>query len=504
MAGPKQRDTWQYGDFQTPPALAAAVCAILVHRDINAPAILEPTCGRGAFIEAAANAFPEARILQGIEINTEYVADAKKLLTVRGENVARVEQGDFFFTDWDEVLGQDNGPWLILGNPPWVTNSELGLLKSTNLPVKNNFQNHRGLDAITGKANFDISEWMLLQQITWLTQRSGWIAMLVKTSVARKVLKQAWRRSDPVGRAAIFKIDAMRHFGAAVDACLFVLPVNIGDRSTNCDVYADLDCTALFSTIGLHDNILASDVSSYLKLRHLIAPNDYYVWRSGVKHDCSKIMELSTNASGQVVNGHGAEVSIEDDYVFPMLKSSDVANNRMRTDRFMIVTQQTVGGGTSEIEILAPRTWKYLTDNAGFLDSRGSIIYRKKPRFSVFGVGGYTFSPWKIAVSGFYKDVRFIKVGSQKNRPTVFDDTIYFLPCWSEEEADLVLTLVQSRPFHVLINAMIFQDEKRPITAELLKRVSLERVADELSLRQEYDRFAHREPTAQFDFMIAS
>ena len=36
-------------------------------------------------------------------------------------------------------------------------------LASPNLPSKSNFQNRKGLDAVTGKANFDISEWMLIQ-----------------------------------------------------------------------------------------------------------------------------------------------------------------------------------------------------------------------------------------------------------------------------------------------------------------------------------------------------
>ena len=59
--------------------------------------------------------------------------------------------------DWDAVLAGDPGPWLVLGNPPWVTNAELGLLKNSNLPIKSNFQGHKGLEALTGKANFDIS-----------------------------------------------------------------------------------------------------------------------------------------------------------------------------------------------------------------------------------------------------------------------------------------------------------------------------------------------------------
>lgn len=496
MAGRKHRDVWQYGDFQTPVELASEVCTVLARLGIDPPAVLEPTCGQGAFLSAAAAQFPSRRTLLGVDINEAYVTEA------RLNSAAQVEQGDFFTTDWQRVLDRDEGPWLILGNPPWVTNAELGLLNSTNLPTKSNFQGHQGLDAITGKANFDISEWMLLQELSWLKERSGWVAMLVKTSVARKVLRQAWKRHEPVGRASIFRIDAMRHFGAAVDACLFVLPVNVGEESQDCDVYSSLSASPPTSTIGIHDGVLVADVEAYMRLHNLIGPNAEYVWRSGIKHDCSKVMELSRSPQGQFTNGNDDEIAVEDTYLFPMMKSSDVARGHTRVDRFMIVTQRQVGADTALIERAAPKTWAYLDSHADLLDRRGSVIYKKQGRFSIFGVGEYTFAPWKVAISAFYKDLRFLKVGPVGGKPTVFDDTIYFLPCWSEEEADFVLSLIQSDPYQRLISAMVFPDEKRAITAELLKRISLERVADQLGLSEEYARFTGRAAPKQLTLAV--
>lgn len=497
MAGRKQRDTWEYGDFQTPKSLAGDVCAVLSHLGIEAPAVLEPTCGRGAFLGAADRAFPDLRTFVGVEINPAYATEA------RTETRAEVMVGDFFAVDWNQILDKDEGPWLILGNPPWVTNSELGLLNSANVPAKANFQGHRGLDAITGKANFDISEWMLLQQLAWLTQRSGWIAMLVKTSVARKILRQAWKRKAPVGRASIFKIDAMRHFGAAVDACLFVLPVNVGANSQDCDVYTDLRSSEPVATIGFHDGIVVADVDSYLELRGLIDSNSDYVWRSGVKHDCSKIMELILSKDRNLLNGQAEVVEIEDTYLFPMLKSSDVAKGRIEADRFMIVTQREIGGDTNPIRVNAPNTWQYLSSHSSFFDRRGSIIYKNKPSFSIFGVGEYTFSPWKIAISGFYKNFRFVKLGSLQGKPVVLDDTLYFLSCTSEDEADFILSLVQSEPYQNLLKSMVFIDEKRPITAELLKRISLERVAKMLGRSEEYGSFTTPPLPRQLSFAVS-
>ena len=33
------------------------------------------------------------------------------------------------------------------------------------------------------------------------------------------------------------------------------------------------------------------------------------------------------------------------------------------------------------------------------LDNRKSSIYNKRPRFSIFGIGDYSFSKWKVAIS---------------------------------------------------------------------------------------------------------
>ena len=66
---------------------------------------------------------------------------------------------DFSFAE----LAKENWHYktLIIGNPPWVTNSELGAIDSQNLPRKSNFKKVNGLDAITGKGNFDIGEYCI-------------------------------------------------------------------------------------------------------------------------------------------------------------------------------------------------------------------------------------------------------------------------------------------------------------------------------------------------------
>lgn len=127
----------------------------------------------------------------------------------------------------------------------------------------------------------------------------------------------------------------------------------------------------------------------------------------GVKHDCSKVMELRKEAAGYR-NGLGAWIELEDDYVYPMLKGSEVANGHIAHPvRWMLLPQRAVGQDTAGIRKRAAKTWAYLERHGDALGRRASSIYPGRPRFSVFGVGAYTFATWKVAISGFYKRLNF-------------------------------------------------------------------------------------------------
>ena len=482
----KARNIAEFGDFQTPADLAAKACARLMH--ITPRSIVEPTCGKGSFVLAAAATFRRAESVLGFDINPEHLRAAKEATTNQDDRVA-YQQADFFSHDWETVLRPELGPWLVIGNPPWVTSAELGSLSSTNLPVKSNFQAHKGLDAITGKANFDLSEWMLLRALDWLNDQPGAIAVLCKTAVARKVLNQAWTAQRPVSAASIFKIDAALEFGAAVDACLFVLEIGSGKISHECLIYDDLDSSSVSQVLGFDGRHLVSDVGRYERARKFEGEDPKYVWRSGVKHDCTKVMELR-RVGNALVNGFDEVVEVESEMTMPLLKSSDVGNGSLTPRGSMIIPQRFIGQETDYIKTEFPATWEYLINHGALLDRRGSSIYQKNPRFSIFGVGAYSFSMWKVAISGFYKKTDFLVVPPENGRAIVFDDTVYFLACSSEAEARFIYRLLSTEQAQDFYHSLVHCDEKRPITVGLLKRLSLRKVAEALGEVQQYERFS--------------
>jgi hypothetical protein len=470
----------EFGDFQTPLQLAADVCRFLSGRGIAPASVVEPTCGLGNFILSARDQFPAATCL-GVEINRAHINALKASLgDGRGGAEVRLLHQSFFDVDWRTTFRDLAEPILVLGNPPWVTNSRLGALGSANLPQKTNFQGHVGLDAITGKSNFDISEWMIIRLLESLAGRRAWLAMLCKTAVARKALLHAWKNGLPIEWTEIRAFDATAFFGAAVDACLLVCSLSAVGASKDCGVFADLAAEKPSNVVGWRGGQLVADVLAYQRWKHLGGESPYQ-WRSGVKHDCSKVMELRKETQG-FRNGLGELADLERDYVFPMLKSSELANGHIDDPvRWMLVPQRAVGDDTGAIERKAPKTWRYLLQHGEALDRRGSSIYRNRPRFSVFGIGDYTFAPWKVCISGFYKRLKFTAVGTSQGKPTVLDDTAYFVACQSEPEARRVVSLLNSDIAREFYSAFIFWDAKRPITVELLRKLDFMALSREMN-----------------------
>jgi len=473
----------EYGDFQTPDALANQVVALLRSQGVRPASVVEPTCGVGAFVLAAMGGFESVQRIVALEIDRDYFSQAEARLSKQPHGACLdLRRADFFSFDWATALRALPQPLLILGNPPWVTSAGMGALQGSNLPEKSNFQGHRGLDAITGKGNFDIAEWMLIKLLEAASDANATLAMLVKTSVARRVLMHAWRSKMPLRSSAIYTFDSGKHFDVAASACLLLCELGDGRSDTDCNVF-ELDRPAsVVGQIGFRDGRLIADVRAYDRVQRLVVerPSKEFRWRSGVKHDCSPVMELRRQSIDSFVNGLGEVVRLEPDFVYPMMKGSDVAGARGTLgERWMIVPQCSTSDDTSAIAEIAPRTWEYLTKHGDALDRRGSSIYRKRPRFAVFGIGPYTFAPWKVAICGLYKRAAFIVAGPHDERPVVFDDTVYHLSFDSEDRARMICRLLNSDRARDFFNATAFWDAKRPITADVLGRLDLHALARE-------------------------
>ncbi|MDF1663338.1 MAG: SAM-dependent DNA methyltransferase [Planctomycetota bacterium] len=443
--------------------------------------IVEPTCGVGGFLKAALESFPKAHAF-GFEINPKYLSAARESLAEYSERLS-LESCDFFTEDWSERLKVIPGPILILGNPPWVTNAELTRLGSENRPGRRNQKKTRGIEALTGASNFDISEWIIKHLVDQLKGRDFQLAMLCKSSVARKILASYWAEDRSFSEAFLSLVDAPKYFGAAVDACFFCLSsISQGPKDMTALVCSDFQRTSE-SRIGYSNGRLIADIETYKKVEELAGLSPLK-WRSGLKHDCSKVMEFRRE-NGQWINGLNDAVDIEDEALYPLLKSSDLMKPTLaKPRRFVIVTQQKIGQETDSLELKWPKTWAYLNRHGEALSARRSSIYKNKPRFSIFGIGDYSFTQWKVAISGFSAKIHFHVVAPYEKKTVMLDDTCYFLPFLSKVEAELACQLLNSQESIDYYSSLIFWNNKRPVTAAILGTLDLVKLAERLGLHE--------------------
>lgn len=355
----------EYGDYQTPVDFAEKVCLYLKkYRHIRPSAIVEPTCGIGNFLESSL--LFEADEYYGIEINPEYCDICRKKIN---DSRVTIISSDFFAFSSKSLI-QDQSQILVIGNPPWVTNSTLSSLGSNNLPIKANFKCLKGIDAITGASNFDICEYIILQLINEYRDTNTVISMLCKTSVARNIFKELKRNYINFSSCDILEFDSAKVFGINASACVLVIQLSEKAASSDiCNVYDFENPETIKSQFGYSGGQLYSNLDSEAEN---FDGHCYFEWRQGVKHDCSKVMEL-TLRNGSLQNGKKETVNIENDIVFPLIKSSMFKAPIIHSfSKFVIVTQKKAREETEHLKYDAPKTWKYLNNNIGLFESRKS------------------------------------------------------------------------------------------------------------------------------------
>jgi hypothetical protein len=460
----------ELGDFQTPTVLADSLVSLLKNKKISPEIIIEPTCGKGSILLSAYNQFKTKKAL-GIEIQKEY---ADCLNNIVDKNITILNKDFFVSLSNIKDFISDNEHILFVGNPPWITNSELSILESSNLPQKNNFDNIRGIEAITGKSNFDISEYIIKLLIDNFSCKKSVYAFLCKISVAKKIMNRLWKNNFDYNEAEIYPIDSKKYFSAAVDACLFYLDCTEKYSNSELTIFESLENPITKYTSGFYKNIYFEDLSKKDSLE--IYGKSPFIWRNGVKHDCSKVMELTVN-NEKLQNGYKEFLDIEDDLIFPFLKSSDLAKEKITENKRILITQKFINEPTDYIQTNYPKTWKYLIDHTEDFEKRKSIIYKNKCKYSIFSVGDYSFKPYKVAISGLYKSLNFKLISPYANKTVLLDDTCNFISFNTYEEAEFVLSLLKSDIAEQYLNARISWESKRPIKTELLNSIDFEKLA---------------------------
>ena len=453
----------QRGDFQTPVDLARQIWATLDAASYDL--IIEPTFGLGSFLATLPLAY-RADVM-GWEIEPEHWAATRAAMPER----FRLHCSDIFAATLSDLGMPNDSQLLVIGNPPWVTNAEQGTLGGRNTGVKKNLKALAGLDALTGKANYDTAEAILLHLIGLVRPlRVTDFALLVKASVVRNLLtflgQESW-----IGDFEFHRIDTQHYFGAAVDAGL--LKFRLGgsiSRWGSCPIFAGI-AGPLVREISIVDRRLIYDAAAYRRTASLEAHGvAHYEWRQGVKHDLRDLFELRETEQG-LWNRLGEQVCVEDATLYQLHKGSDIFHGRPA--RFAVpLYQRDLKDTLDDLEVRFPLLWQYLQRHSVSFAARRSRIYRARHQFALFGIGEYTYRRYKVAIGALYDEPQFRLLAPTLRIP-VTDDTCYFLATDDHTEAIYLHTLLALDCVREFLLSISAAGEKRRFTKEVLSRLKL-------------------------------
>ncbi len=479
------------GDFQTPIEYTAKIVGFLRESGVSPDTIIEPTFGTGNFIKSSLEGFENVKNVIGVEVQESYVRSLREELRTLYPNLRpRLIHGNIFDSQ-DKLLPPKSArDILIIGNPPWVTITHLSKLNSDNVPSKRpESSGEKGLDLLTGSSNFDIAESILTYLLETFKNHHVTIAMLCKTTVNQKLLKQAKRYRWSITNWE-FLLISRRVFGVNVDAGLIVIrtdPSVHGDPSNYHCKIGELDLT---SKERMHYAPILDRDTGWIQLNgrfqfvfdrelyrqyHHIDSKKSYDWRQGIKHDLSKVVVLdklhSNGEMGLYQNQNGEQICLENDALLPFLKGSHVYNYGRRPHLYILATQRSLSENPLEYLRDYPRALAYVTQHRHMFEKRKSRVYKGRPLYSMFGVGEYSFAPYKVAIASMYGSPSFKLISPIENKPVLMDDTCYFISFDTYEDAEQVLKYLNSEEVMGFLDSIAYPLDKRKYKMKVLKRI---------------------------------
>ena len=358
------------------------------------------------------------------------------------------------------------GTTVVVGNPPWVPMSTL--TPAAHAQAVALFRHHdmapRGPRARLGEANADLCGLFAVHLVRQLAP-DGRAALLLKGDVLYNAAGSLLRKRLTQGDSQLTRVDdlsALRLFDSQ-SPCILTHWQSGGGATQSVPLFE-------WDTQG------AVHPAPALALTTEAADGFPYEVRHGVKHDKAAVFELRPV---RAVPG-GIELDcgdvLEPDHIYPLLKSRHQRAWGVLGYGYILVPQQKAGD-----EGLSPatRTHAYLSKHVATLRARRSIWLQRGPFYSVFGVGPYTWAPYKVTWCRMGRLRGFAVVGDVTDpllgrRPLLPDHTFLSVPCQSEAEAHYLCACLNSHTVGAWL-AQRVPPGKSGLTAGIIRGLKLPR-----------------------------
>lgn len=158
------------------------------------------------------------------------------------------------------------------------------------------------------------------------------------------------------------------------------------------------------------------------------------------------------------------EMTIEPDLVYPLLRGRDIHRWFAKPSAYIILSQdphKRTGIPEKTMKLQYPKSYSYLKNFEQKLRNRSgykSYFRSTDPFYSVYNVGPYTLSPWKIVYKDLTEVFQCAVIGSSddpclRSKPVLPDVTSRFIGFDKKNEAHFVAALLNSHPSLTTLHA---------------------------------------------------
>jgi hypothetical protein len=312
---------------------------------------------------------------------------------------------------------------LYLGNPPFVNYTDLPEdyrekirpLWINYMPVKKSFS------LLLGESRGDVASLIFYHTLKSYVKEKGQFGVVLPNSLIKgNKATQGFREFREISVERIVDITQSEAFANTNRACFYLLGQR-GGVTTYPIPYEKKDITAS----------LIKDNGLLIEEKLALGEGSDYAIRQGIN---------TLGANG--VFFFDDKPDLENELLFPLLRSSDVGENRAEPSRWVLLPYNREGHVLEEnrLEKTYPQTWSYLLSQKETLENRKSR-FAKKSWYALFGIGSYTFAPWKVV---------WRAMGAKRLEAAVITDAIPnqamhgYIACESLEEANYLCSLLNS------------------------------------------------------------
>jgi len=416
----ENRTKLKEGIFFTKPEMVEKILSQIDLNEIKS--VIDTAAGSCNFLIPLAEKFPEKQFY-GIEKN-EFIFRQTKVKTDGLKNLTYLK-GDMIFDHFD-IPECD----LYIGNPPFVNLNDMDddyRLKVIDI-WKNEFPTEKGYKLLLGNSRGDLSQLIFhLTMKIYLKEKADCAVILPDSLLFGNEASRAFREFRNFNVRSLWDISDKSAFSYTKRPC-FVLFGQKGEETVFPVLYRKQKEKI---QLHLHKGQLVPQSA-------IIHGSNHYQTRQGIN---------TLGANGIYMKN---ELPLwKSELLQPLYRSCDVKRWQAEPSRWILMPYREKKLLTEEYLMKKePAVWKYLTKYKKELSDRKSPHLKKKGWYSLFGVGDYTFSPWKVIWNALgARDINAAVIS--KGIPNQAMHA--YISLNDEKEAHYVCALMNSSPVRKLV-----------------------------------------------------